>query len=302
MSSELIGGSTGTGETARLKAYSSFEPYELADYRTALARFLPDVAIEIERMPTGILTRRLLAEAHSPGADLVLGWADTAAQTEGLQGLCSGRGVDGYVRPTGFSTAFVTDPAVLARCGARPVRTWRDLTQEALRKRIVFPDPAVSGAGFLAMSTLLQFFGEAEGWALIEGICANVRTFPGSAWAPASETGAGEVAIGVTVRIAAGKRQAELPRLAVVEPEDVIGVEAEVYGVLASTRHEDAARRVIDWILSDDAAALFAGYRKTLLSAPTENLFMIDSAKAVAGRAADIARFAALVRKHEELT
>lgn len=81
MSAETIGGTTGSGETARLLAYSSFEPYELAEYRSTLAHTLRSVAIEIERVPTAALTERLLAEADAPKADLVLGWADTAAQT-----------------------------------------------------------------------------------------------------------------------------------------------------------------------------------------------------------------------------
>lgn|GEM_PF-2982954 len=296
MRSETIGGRTGTGETARLKAYSSFEPYELADYRTALARVLPGVALEIERMPTATLTERLLAEADAPGADLVIGWADTAAQTGGLERIAP----DGWVRPTGFSTALVADPDVLAACGAHPVATWRDLAQDPLRGRVLFPDPSISGAGFLAMSTVLQFFGDTEGWALPEAICANVRAFPGSAWTPAAQTGGGEIAVGVTVRIAAQKRRTELPRLAVIEPRDVTGAEAEVYGVLKSTRLPDAARLVIDWILSDEARALFVGYGKTILSAPAETLFMIDSARAVADRAANVARFGALMRRPRE--
>lgn len=181
------------------------------------------------------------------------------------------------------------------------MRTWRDLAQDALRGRVAFPNPAVSGAGFLAMSTLLQYHGEAGGWALIEAICANVRAFPGSAWAPVAETGSGAIAVGVTVHIAACKRRAELARLSVVELQDVIGAEAEVYGMIRSTRNADAARRVIDWVSSEEATALFTGYRKTILSAPTHALFMIDSAKAVAGRAAELARFAAIADGPREL-
>jgi len=299
MSIEMIGGTTGSGETARLTAYSSFEPYELAEYRSALARVLPGVALTIQRMPTATLTERLLAEVQAPKADLILGWADTAAQTAGLQGICPGPdgqdGRDGYVRPTGFTTAFVADPALLAALGAAPIRTWTDLAQEALRGRIVFPDPGVSGAGFLAMSTLLQRYGAAEGWALLKAICANTRAFPGSAWTPAAETGLGETAIGVTVLIAAGKRRAEAPALDIVEPDDVVGAEAEVYGVLKSARDAAAARAVIDWIVSEPAEALFRAWRKTILSDSAERLFMIDSAKAVAERDANVARFRTLM-------
>lgn len=295
MSYEVVGGTTGTGSAARLKAYSSFEPYELAEYRTALGHALPDVAIKIERMPTAVLTTRLLKEASAPEADLILGWADTAAQSPGLSGICRGGDADGFTRPTGFSTAFVVDPDLTAACGAEPVTSWRDLGQPALAGRISFADPAVSGAGFLAMSTVLQHYGNEEGWRLLQSICNNASGFPHSSWTPVAMAGEGEVAVGVSVRIAAAERVAQAPRLKLVEPTDVVGVEAEVYGVLHSTRHPKSAHRVLEWIESEEATTLFRRYRKTILSDRTGNLFMIDSARAIDDRPSNLERFGALV-------
>jgi iron(III) transport system substrate-binding protein len=301
MTSEIIEGVTGSGALARLKAYSSFEPYELADYRSALATVQPGIALEIERMSTAALTQRLLDEAASPQADLVLGWADTAAQTPGLEGICPGKGAkDGYIRPTGFTTAFITDPAVITVCGAEPVTTWADLAQPQLLGRVSFPDPSISGAGFLAMSTILQRYGADKGWSLLASICANVHAFPGSAWAPAAQTGEGEIAVGVTVLIAAGKRQSEMPRLQVVEPSDVTGAEAEVYGTLKSTRAPDAAQLVLDWLASSDAEVRFRAWRKTMLSGAPDRLFMIDSAKAIAERSENLVRFRTLMQPTRE--
>lgn len=294
MSSVMIEGRTGNGSSARLKAYSSFEPYELSDYKKALADRWPDIALEIERMPTAKLTDRLQEEADTPGADLIIGWADTAAQTDGLAGICIGNGTDGYVRPTGFTTAFITDPKVLSTCGASKITAWADLGQAELANRIIFPDPSISGAGFLAMSTILQFYGDRDGWELLKQICRNVSDFPGSAWKPAEQTGLGQIAVGVTVKIAATKRQSQNNQLTLVEPNDVIGAEAEVYGILKSTKATSAAQKIIDWIVSDSAAEIFTRYNKTLLAEKPENLFMIDSSKAVADRAQNLQRFETL--------
>lgn len=301
MSTTLINAPTGDGSRATLKAYSSFEPYELADYLACLARLLPDVAIEIERMPTVALTGRLAQERDNPQADLVLGWADTAARSLDFteQVFAPGADADGWLRVTGFSTAFVTDPALLAQTGVR-VDSWADLTQRALYGRIAFPNPAISGAGFLALATLLQRFGEEEGWHIVEGIYRNVRTTPDSAWEPARLTGEGEIAVGVTVNIAATNRQRELARLAVVQPRDVVGVESEVYGAFTHTRHNLIVREVLEWIASAEAKTVYAGYNKILLGQPDSRLFTIDAKQAVASRERWLARLDSIAKRKNQ--
>jgi iron(III) transport system substrate-binding protein len=295
MSPLTIRARTGSGARAQLLAYSSFEPYELVDYLEALADRFPDVAITIERLPTAALTARLLAERPRPAADLVFGWADTASQTPGLEGLIIRRdaGRDGYIRPSGFSTAFVADPAVLAQADAE-IASWRDLADPRLAGRLVFPDPSISGAGFLALATLLQFYGEDEGWDLLRAINRNVREHPNSAWGAADACGDGVVACGVTVRIAAGKRLQQEPTLRVVEPADVIGAEAEVYGPLCGARRPEVVEEIVGWVLSDEARALFDHHNKTNLCTPVEGLFMVDATSAIARRAQWLARFKTL--------
>jgi ABC-type Fe3+ transport system substrate-binding protein len=99
------------------------------------------------------------------------------------------------------------------------------------------------------------------------------------------------VAVGVTVLIAAGQRQSQRPALMVVEPQDVIGAEAEVYGVLKGTRASEAAQMVLDWLGSPQAEARFRAWRKTILPGAADRLFAIDPARAVAERAVNLAKF-----------
>ncbi len=76
-----------------------------------------------------------------------------------------------------------------------------------------------------------------------------------------------------------------MPPLRVIEPEDVTGAEAEVYGVLKSTRNPEQARAVINWVLSEETERLSHAWRKKILCEASNRLFMIDSAKAVAEEA-----------------
>lgn len=133
----------------KLKAYSSFEPYELKEYLRHLSFHLPGVHIEIERMSTTDLTKRLTREKDNPEIDMILGWADTASKEINLEGqlFAPNADADGYLRLTGFSTAFVADASFLA-ANLITVGSWNDLTNPALVRRLAFPNPAISGAGF----------------------------------------------------------------------------------------------------------------------------------------------------------
>lgn len=285
MASTIIHAPTGDGSKATLRAYSSFEPYELADYLQALAHHMPDVAIHIERMPTAALTARLAQEQHAPQVDMILGWADTASRTLDLSGVlfAPGADADGYLRITGFSTAIVVDPAVLFETGV-DIASWVDLTQSALQGRIAFPDPAVSGAGFLALATILQFYGETEGWAILADIYRNAHIRPPSAWEPARLTGEGQIAAGVTVKIAASNRQRERPSLHIVEPQDAIGIESEVFAGFTTTRHPSLVTQALEWLMSEEAEGIYASYNKIILGKPDSRLFVIDAENAVKNR------------------
>jgi DegT/DnrJ/EryC1/StrS aminotransferase family len=105
--------------------------------------------------------------------------------------------------------------------------------------------PRRSGAGYLALTTLLQRFGERAGWELMRYIDRNVIDYPGSAWEPAARAGTGGVAVGVTVQIAATRRRHAGNAVEIALPHDAIGAEAEVYGRLRGAAQEHASERVL---------------------------------------------------------
>ncbi|MDC7872074.1 ABC transporter substrate-binding protein [Pantoea ananatis] len=296
MTSIVIDAPTGSGTRARIKAYSSFEPYELQEYLRRLALHLPDVAIEIERMSTSALRNRLEAEKDAPQADMILGWADTAAKTVhlGTRLFSPGGDADGYLRVTGFSTAIVSDPRLLAQQNVQ-ISNWGDLAHPGLEGMIAFPNPVQSGAGFLALATLLQAYGEKEGWALLEAILRNAAVCPDSAWEPAKLTGEGTIAAGVTVKIAAYKRKSQSPQLCVTEPAGMSGAEPEVYAGFSSTSHPDVVTDILQWLCSDEANSIFTGFNKIILSDKDKGPFTIDVGHAVTQRARWLSHFESLM-------
>jgi iron(III) transport system substrate-binding protein len=281
---------TGTGSKGTLVCYSSFESYELADYLAALAIVEPDIAIKIFRMPTAHLAAALISPNSLPAADMVFGWAATAATPEILARFVDHR----YESPTGFSTAFCLDRPYLQRHALHEPRTWHDLASPELRGQLVMPDPRVSGAGFLAATTILQRYGAQQGWELLKAAFEGIR-FVGSAWEPAAAMGAGNKALGVTVRIAAVQRAAQCADVAWCEPADAVGCEPEVYAIVNSCSDMAAAERVLEWITSNLAVPHYQRHAKVVfaIADSSGNRMPIDVERAIAGRPAFMSKWEA---------
>lgn len=281
---------TGTGRKGKLVCYSSFESYELADYLAALASVEPDIAIKIFRLPTAHLAAALISPGSLPQADMVFGWAATAATPEILARFVGHR----YESPTGFSTAFCLDRPYLERHAIREPGTWHDLMAPELRGRLVMPDPRVSGAGFLAATTILQRYGEQQGWDILQTAFEGIR-FVGSAWEPAAAMGAGNKALGVTVRIAAVQRSAQCADVGWREPADAVGCEPEVYAIVDSCSDMAAAERVLEWITSSLAIPHYERHAKVVFATddPSGNRMPIDVERAIASRSAFVSKWEA---------
>ena len=303
---ERIDNRTGSGSQGTVRAFSSFEPYELKAYLDAMAADMPDIAVEITRMPTGILAEefRRLPQAERPCA--ILGWAESAAriaqfdvEMASVKFASVGRSAR-FVAPTGFSVAFACDGGGLHDVGLPIPSSWVELCNPRLRGRLMLADPTVSGAGFLMLSTLLQAFGDERGWDMLTRILENARRLEGSSWTPVDHVGSDGVLVGVSVQIAA-KRKARSDRAITVSvPREAIGVEREVYGVTNYAKDREAAIRVVSWLARPEGKALFESFSKVFLGASDiEGALSIDIETAVSERTKRLSRFQALIGEKE---
>ncbi|WP_394826761.1 ABC transporter substrate-binding protein [Pendulispora albinea] len=279
-SKHLKGLVTGDGSEATVRAYSAFEEYELADYLAGMARDLPGIRVEIERMATATLNLRLLEEAGDPKNDIVLGWAATAmlepkilellepgaiAESDALPAGC--RDPEGrWFSPTGFVTAFGVNGPRLSQLGAGAApNTWSALLREELRGEIVMPDPRVSGAGYLVATAILQGMGSEAGWAFLRALDRQVSHYPPSAWLPVETVAKGTSSVALSVAIAVVKSMDRGDPMSLVIPTDGAGFEPEVFASMRGSKEKAAGRRVLEWMTSSAAIPIYRRYRKIIL-------------------------------------
>ncbi len=86
--------------------------------------------------------------------------------------------------------------------------------------KIVMPNPASSGTGFLDVSAWLQIFGEEKGWAYMDALHKNIGSYTHSGSKPCNMAAAGEFPIGVSFDYRAAKLKADGAPVEAVFPSE----------------------------------------------------------------------------------
>ena len=141
---------------------------------------------------------------------------------------------------------------------ARSPRRWKDLTKPVYKGKIVMPNPASSGTGFLDVAGWLQMWGEARRagstWTRCTRTSRSTRT---PARKPCKQAGAGEFPIGISFeyRAMTTKKSGRADRHRVPEAKAWAGTSRRS-GIMKGTKKLDAAKKLMDWLVDagrDDA-------------------------------------------------
>ncbi|MEZ4294876.1 MAG: ABC transporter substrate-binding protein [Polyangiaceae bacterium] len=307
-------GQPGGAATDPLFAWSTLEDYELDDYLTALGRAFPELRMTLVRTPTGELSERLRRRDFGERApDLVLGTAATVLCEPEIAGLLApvriasapASGPEGrWVAASGFRNAMAVNEAGLRARGLKVPETWAELADPAYRGLIVFPDPAVSGAGALALASLAQVLGPDGAFAIVSGIVENVAHFSPSSWSCATAALDPRTPVAVSVEIACLRLADRSEGVRVVVPEDASAVELEGFAMLSTAADPSMCERILSWVASDAHRAIARKWRKVTLGSRAEaegplagGSFTLDHDRAARERALLAARFAGLREK-----
>src|SRR3954454_1516335 len=76
--------------------------------------------------------------------------------------------------------------------------TWADLTKPVYKGKIVMPNPASSGTGYLDVAAWLQRMGEDAGWKYMDALHQNIAQYTHSGSKPCVQAGNGEFPIGIS--------------------------------------------------------------------------------------------------------
>ena len=169
-----------------------------------------------------------------------------------------------YKDPEGFWTGLDVDfigiasnKTFLAEKKLKPPQSWEDLTKPVYAGKIVMPNPASSGTGFLDVSAWLQIFGEEKGWAYMDALHKNIGSYTHSGSKPCNMAAAGEFPIGVSFDYRAAKLKADGAPVEAVFPSEGLGWEVEATAIVKGTKNLEAARKLADFSASREANELY---------------------------------------------
>jgi iron(III) transport system substrate-binding protein len=275
----LVLGACGGGggeETSTLVIYTAKENEEIAEYIPVAQAAMPDVQLEVLRLSTGDLTARLLAERDNPQADVIFGTAATSMmifQEEGMLDAYAPEGLERilpqfrdandppyWVGVDAYVTSFCVNTVLADELGLPIPQTWEDLLNPAYQGYLVMPSPASSGTGFMFVSSVLQGLGEEAGWEYLRALDENMAIYTMSGSRPCKLAGSGEFPIGISFEFVAAGLIADGAPLVMVLPEDGSGYEVEANAIVRGTDNPEAARRFLDWAISDEAMSMYANY------------------------------------------
>ena len=321
-----LGMLSGTACAGSVTVYSALESDEITLYVAAAKKALPDVDVHVLRLSSGDLAARVLAEADAPRNDVIWGMAVTDLLDPRIHALLtpvSGNEIDRLPRafrgndhtwfaPTGFLAALCVNREAIAERGLPMPRTWKDLASPRYRGQIAMPDPASSGTGYMVLSSLSDAGRDARGMDLVAGMARNVGQITLSGSAPCKLARIGEFPIGVSFAFSAMQSIRQGYPITMVIPSDGTGYELEGSALMKTSPHAEDARRFLAWTASDEAAALYRGFKEIVAvpgSQPTREqqsqglpanfiamLPVRDFATAARERAALIARYKRLTR------
>ncbi|SAI43224.1 periplasmic protein [Bordetella ansorpii] len=269
----LAGLSSAAAAETTLTVYTALEADQIKAYQAAFEKANPDIKIQWVRDSTGIVTAKLLAEKNNPKADVIWGLAGTSLGLMAKEGMLepyAPKGLDqidakmrdaaatpSWVGMDAFAAAVCVNTIEAKKQNLPMPTSWQDLTKPVYAGKIVMPNPASSGTGFLDVSAWLQIFGEDKGWAFMDALHKNIGSYTHSGSKPCNMAAAGEFPIGVSFDYRAAKLKADGAPIEPVFPSEGLGWEVEATAIMKGTKNLDAAKKLADFSASREANELY---------------------------------------------
>ncbi len=268
----------------KVVVYTSLENEEVVEYMEQAKAELPDLDIQAIRLSTGELGARMLAEKNNPQADCVWGWAVTNMEEFVPRKMIKPYKPAGWDKipahfkdPNGYWTAidlyaaaFVINTKVMAEKNLPMPKGWNDLLNPAYKDKLIMPNPASSGTGFLQVASLLEMLDpdyktksveDNKAWDFLKKLDKNMGQYIKSGSKPAKLTAAGEYAIGCSFAFVYSSLKKKGFPVVMVLPEEGAGFELEANALLEGANNEAAAKKFLDWAISKSAMKGYAKFK-----------------------------------------
>jgi iron(III) transport system substrate-binding protein len=254
-------------QTGKLVVYTSQPDRDAAQTVEAFRQRHPGVEVEVFRSGTTEVMNKLAAElaGGAPRPDVLL-IAD-AGSLERLRAegrLAPHPGADVAQLPAGtfdkdrtyFGTKLITTGIVYHTAAPRKPASWKDLVAPEAKGQVVMPSPLYSGAAAIHMAALVA--NPALGLRYYEELARNGATGVRGNGAVATAVAGGQKMYGVLVDFMALNAKAKGSPVEFVFPAEGVTAVTEPVAILKTAKNPDAARALVDFLLSRDGQALAA--------------------------------------------
>ena len=265
-----------TAQQRTLTVYSSLDEDQAKALIKGFETKNPQIKVNAILGSTAPIIARVIAEAASPQADVVMGNAVSALMAADSRGLLLPYKPANYDKVAGFmrdarpepvwvgidawasSVCFNTVEA--AKKNIPAPKSWQDLTKPIYKGHITMPSPLSSGTAFLAVNGWLSVFGEKGGWEFMDKLHENVAQYGHSGSAPCRQAGAGEAIIGISYATPGVKAINDGAPLQIILPEEGLGWEIEATAIVKGAPNLADAKLLADWASSREAAEISARF------------------------------------------
>ena len=173
-------------------------------------------------------------------------WAISQAKSAGDKTIGIYSGALGY----GYNTDL------LAANNLSEPACWKDLLKPEYKGHVQMANPNSSGTAYTTLATMVQLFGEDDGFEFMKGLHSNINQYTKSGSAPIKAAGRGENTIGIVFMHDAVKQAVSGFPVKVVAPCEGTGYEIGSMSIIKGSRNLDEAKKFYDWALSTDAQNL----------------------------------------------
>ncbi len=188
----------------------------------------------------------LTEEYISPMRDQLHEWAIAQAESAGNRTIGIYSGALGY----GFNTE------ILAANNLPEPSCWEDLLKPEYKGHVQMANPNSSGTAYTTLASMVQLFGEEEGFTFMKGLHANINQYTKSGSAPIKAAGRGENTIGIVFMHDAVKQAVSGFPIQVVAPCEGTGYEIGSMSIIKGARNLEEAKKFYDWALTAEAQNL----------------------------------------------
>ena len=272
----VLAASPAVAQKQTVVIYTAIENEQIAEYKKAYEKSLPNIEVKMLRLSTGDVAARFMAEKDNMQADVIWGVGATnmlVFKNAGLLEPYAPKGLDrvqplfrdkanppSWVGLDIYMSAFCFNTDTGKKHNLPAPASWADLAKPVYKGHVVMPNPASSGTGYLSVVSILQRMGEAEGWKYLDALDKNIAEYTKSGSKPCKDSAAGERAIGVSFEYVAHEMIKKGSPVEMVLPKEGSGYEIEANGLTKKGAKNPAARQFLDWAVTDESMKIAAQF------------------------------------------